>query len=162
VFEVADGHLILAVGNDGQFERFCRVAGCEPLARDERFARNAARVRHRDALVALLEPVLRQRRRDDWLAALEAAKVPAGPINDLGQVFADPQVQARAMTVTVDHPRARRLELVASPIKLSATPARVHRAPPLLGQHTDELLDELGIDPDTRAAWRRAGVIGPA
>jgi crotonobetainyl-CoA:carnitine CoA-transferase CaiB-like acyl-CoA transferase len=162
VFEVADGHLILAVGNDGQFERFCRVAGCAPLARDERFITNAARVRHRAVLVALLEPLLKLRTRDDWLTALEAAKVPAGPINDLAQVFADPQVRARDMTVTVPHPRNSHLELVASPIKLSATPTQVRRAPPLLGQHTDEVLDDLGIDTETRAAWRRAGVIGPA
>jgi crotonobetainyl-CoA:carnitine CoA-transferase CaiB-like acyl-CoA transferase len=95
VFEVADGHLILAVGNDGQFARFCRVAGLEGLADDTRYSTNAARVRHREALVARLEPVLRSRTRADWLAALEAAKVPCGPINDLAQVFADPQVQAR-------------------------------------------------------------------
>jgi crotonobetainyl-CoA:carnitine CoA-transferase CaiB-like acyl-CoA transferase len=112
--------------------------------------------------VALLEPLLKLRTRDDWLTALEAAKVPAGPINDLAQVFADPQVRARDMTVTVPHPRNSHLELVASPIKLSATPTQVRRAPPLLGQHTDEVLDDLGIDTETRAAWRRAGVIGPA
>jgi crotonobetainyl-CoA:carnitine CoA-transferase CaiB-like acyl-CoA transferase len=162
VFEVADGHLILAVGNDGQFERFCRVAGQPALARDERFATNAARVRHRDALVALLEPVLRARRRDDWLAELEQAKVPAGPINDLAQVFADPQVQARGMTVSVQHPRRRRLELVASPMKLSATPPQVRRPPPLLGQHTDEVLEACGVDAAARERLRAAGVIGPA
>jgi len=159
VFEVADGHLILAVGNDGQFERFCRVAGQPALAQDERFATNAARVRHRDALVALLEPVLRARGRDDWLAALEQAKVPAGPINDLAQVFADPQVQARGMTVAVEHPRRRHLELVASPMKLSATPPQVRRAPPLLGQHTDEVLEGLGLDTAARERLRAAGVI---
>jgi crotonobetainyl-CoA:carnitine CoA-transferase CaiB-like acyl-CoA transferase len=159
---VADGHLILAVGNDGQFQRFCRVAGQEALAQDPRFATNAARVRHRDALVTLLDPVLRSRGRDHWLSALEAAKVPAGPINDLAQVFADPQVRARGMTVTVPHPRRRALELVASPIKLSATPPVVRRAPPLLGQHTDEVLDELGIPPEARARLRDTGVIGPA
>ncbi len=162
VFEVADGHLILAVGNDGQFERFCQVAGQPALARDERFATNAARVRHRAALVALLEPVLRARARGDWLAALEAAKVPAGPINDLAQVFADPQVRARGMTTTVAHPRRQALELVSSPMKLSATPPRVRRAPPLLGEHTDEVLQALGIDAAARARLRAAGVIGPA
>ena len=161
VFEVADGHLILAVGNDGQFQRFCRVAGLGGLAQDERFATNAARVRHRDALVALLEPVLRTRGRDTWLAALEQAKVPAGPINDLAEVFADPQVQARGMTARVDHPRRRGLELVASPMKLSATPPTLRRPPPLLGQHTDEVLDELGVEPELREHWRRSGVIGP-
>ncbi len=160
VFEVADGHLILAVGNDGQFERFCRVAGLPALPADARFATNAARVRHRDALVALLEPVLKSRGRDDWLAALEAAKVPAGPINDLAQVFADPQVQARGMTATVAHPRRRALELVASPMKLSATPPQVRRAPPLLGQHTDEVLAEAGVDLAERTRLRLLGVIG--
>ncbi len=162
VFEVADGHLILAVGNDGQFERFCRVAGLPELPADERFATNAARVRHRELLVARLEPVLRSRGRDDWLAALEAAKVPAGPINDLAQVFADPQVQARGMTATVEHPHRRALELVASPIKLSATPPQLRRAPPLLGQHTDEVLQEAGVGADERARLRRLGVIGGA
>ncbi len=161
VFEVADGHLILAVGNDGQFQRFCRVAGLDGLAQDERFATNAARVRHRDALVALLEPVLRTHGRDTWLAALEQAKVPAGPINDLAEVFADPQVQARGMTARVDHPRRRGLELVASPMKLSATPPTLRQPPPLLGQHTDEVLDELGVEPELRERWRRSGVIGP-
>ena len=162
VFEVADGHLILAVGNDGQFERFCRVAGCEALVGDERFATNAARVRHREALVALLQPVLLARPRDAWLAALEAAKVPAGPINDLAQVFADPQVLSRGMVTQVAHPRRQSLELVASPIKLSATPAQVRRPPPLLGEHTDDVLAELGIDAAERARLRAEGVIGPA
>jgi crotonobetainyl-CoA:carnitine CoA-transferase CaiB-like acyl-CoA transferase len=162
VFEVADGHLILAVGNDGQFDRFCRAAGCESLAGDERFATNAARVRHREALVALLQPVLLTRPRDAWLAALEAAKVPAGPINDLGQVFADPQVRSRGMVAQVAHPRRRSLELVASPIKLSATPAQVRRPPPLLGEHTDAVLEELGVGAAERARLRAQGVIGPA
>jgi crotonobetainyl-CoA:carnitine CoA-transferase CaiB-like acyl-CoA transferase len=162
VFEVADGHLILAVGNDGQFERFCRVAGCEALAGDERFATNAARVRHREALVALLQPVLLARPRDAWLAALEAAKVPAGPINDLAQVFADPQVRSRGMVAEVAHPHRQSLELVASPIKLSATPAQTRRPPPLLGEHTDDVLAELGVDAAQRARFRADGVIGPA
>ena len=162
VFEVADGHLILAVGNDGQFARFCRVAGLDGLAQDERYATNAARVRNREPLVALLEPVLRNRARADWLAALEAAKVPCGPINDLAQVFADPQVQARGMTATIAHPKAAALELVASPMKLSATPPQLRRAPPLLGQHSDEVLAELGVTPEERQRLRQAGVIGPA
>jgi crotonobetainyl-CoA:carnitine CoA-transferase CaiB-like acyl-CoA transferase len=160
VFEVADGHLILAVGNDAQFERFCAVAGCTELAADERFARNAARVRHRDTLVPLLAPVLRARGRADWLAALEAAKVPCGPINDLADVFADPQVQARQMTTTLRHPHTDALRLVANPIKMSATPPAVRRPPPLLGQHTDEVLAEIGVDAPERVALRQAGVIG--
>jgi len=160
VFEVADGHLILAVGNDGQFERFCRVAGCSELAADLRFATNAARVRHRETLVPLLAERLRQRTRADWLVALEAAKVPCGPINDLADVFADPQVRSRGMTVRVDHPRHPGLELVASPMKLSATPVSVRRPPPLLGQHTEEILAELGLDGAARAALQASGVLG--
>jgi crotonobetainyl-CoA:carnitine CoA-transferase CaiB-like acyl-CoA transferase len=162
VFEVADGHLILAVGNDQQFERFCAVAGCPGLAQDERYARNAARVRHRESLVPLLAERLRQRTRADWLSALEAAKVPCGPINDLAEVFADPQVRARGMTVTMPHPHSDALELVASPMKLSATPVQLRRAPPLLGQHTDEVLAELGLDADATATLRAQGVLGPA
>jgi crotonobetainyl-CoA:carnitine CoA-transferase CaiB-like acyl-CoA transferase len=160
VFEVADGHLILAVGNDAQFERFCAVAGCPELAADPRYAQNANRVRHREVLIPLLAEHLIQRPRADWLAALDAAKVPCGPINDLADVFADPQVQARAMTATVTHPHDDALRLVASPMKLSATPVTLRRAPPLLGQHTDEVLAELGMAGDERARLRSLGVIG--
>lgn len=159
VFEVADGHLILAVGNDGQFQKFCAVAGCPELARDPRFVKNADRVRHRAVLVPLLEPVLRQRQKADWLAALEAAKVPCGPINNLQEVFADPQVQARGMVTRWPHPLAGEIELVASPIKLSATPVARHRPPPLLGQHTDELLAEFGLAADECQRLRAQRVI---
>ncbi|MBK6471636.1 MAG: CoA transferase [Betaproteobacteria bacterium] len=161
VFEVADGHLILAVGNDGQFERFCTVADCPELARDDRFSRNASRVRHRDELVPLLAATMRTRQRADWLAALDAAKVPCGPINDLAEVFADPQVLHRGMRTTLPHPHQDTMELVSSPMKLSATPVQVRRAPPLLGQHTDEVLAELGLSPDETAALRAQGVLGP-
>jgi len=160
VFAVADGHIILAVGNDRQFERFCAVAGCPELTRDERYARNAQRVRHRDMLVPLLAARLRQRSRADWLAALEAAKVPCGPINDFAEVFADPQVRERGMTVTVPHPHNDALELVASPMKLSATPVQLRRPPPLLGQHTDEVLAEIGVDAAARQHLRDIGAIG--
>ena len=159
VFEVADGHLILAVGNDGQFARFCTVAGCAGLSQDPRFASNANRVRHRDTLVPLLAERLKLRSRNDWLIALEAAKVPCGPINDLADVFADPQVQERGMRLAVPHPHTDTLELVASPMKLSATPVQMRRAPPLLGQHTDEVLGELGIDAAQRQQLRDRGVV---
>lgn len=159
VFEVADGHLILAVGNDGQFEKFCAVAGCPELAADPRFAKNADRVRHRATLVPLLADRLKTRPRADWLAALEAAKVPCGPINDLGDVFADPQVQQRGMTSRIAHPLAGAVELVSSPMKLSATPPTLRRPPPLLGEHTDEVLQELGIAAGERARLRGLGVI---
>lgn len=159
VFEVADGHLILAVGNDGQFERFCAVAGRPALAQDPRFAKNADRVRHRETLVPLLAEVLRTRPRADWLAALEAAKVPCGPINDLEDVFADPQVRARGMTANVEHPLAGPIELVASPMKLSATPVAVRRPPPLLGEHTAEVLAEIGLDAAAVQRLRDSGVV---
>jgi crotonobetainyl-CoA:carnitine CoA-transferase CaiB-like acyl-CoA transferase len=162
VFEVADGHLILAVGNDGQFERFCSVAGCPELARDERFARNASRVRHREILVPLLAARLRQRTRADWLAALEGATVPCGPINDLAEVFADPQVRARGMTEHMPHPLSDTLELVASPMRLSATPVQLRHAPPLLGQDSAEVLATLGVGQAELARLRALGVVGPA
>lgn len=159
VFETSDGHLILAVGNDGQFAKFCEVAGRPELAADPRFARNADRVRHRAALVPLLEEIVRARSKQQWLSALEAAKVPCGAINDLAEVFADPQVQARGMTVPMPHPLADTLRVVASPMKLSGTPVQYRRAPPLLGEHTDEVLAELGWSDAERAELRRQDVL---
>lgn len=159
VFEVADGHLILAVGNDGQFAKFCRVAALDELATDPRFARNADRVRSRDTLVPLLAARLKQRSRADWLAALEAAQVPCGPINHIGEAFDDPHVQARGMAVQLPHALAGQVRLVASPLKMSATPVQYRRAPPLLGEHTDEVLAEIGIDADGRHALRAQGVV---
>jgi crotonobetainyl-CoA:carnitine CoA-transferase CaiB-like acyl-CoA transferase len=159
VFEVADGHMILAVGNDGQFAKFCEVAGIADLARDPRYTRNADRVRHRITLVPQLAEVMKRRTKADWLAALEAARVPSGPINDLGEVFADPQVRARDMTTEVPHPLAGTLPLVASPLKLDVTPVQYRRAPPLLGEHTDEVLREFGIARERAAALREQGVL---
>ncbi|HWH81776.1 MAG TPA: CaiB/BaiF CoA-transferase family protein [Burkholderiaceae bacterium] len=159
VFEVADGHLIVAVGNDSQFAKFCEVIGAPALAADPRFARNAGRVRLREVLVPLLAERMRQRPRAAWLEALEAAKVPCGPINDLAEVFADPQVRERGMTVEMPHPLAGSVRLVASPMKLSATPVQYRRPPPLLGEHTDELLREFGLGDADIAALRTARAI---
>lgn len=159
VFEVADGHMIVAVGNDGQFARYCEVAGRPELARDPRFVRNADRVRHRSVLVPELAALMKTRTRADWLAALEAAKVPCGPINDLADVFADPQVLARDMKVPLPHPRATGLQVVGSPMKFSRTPVQYRRAPPLLGEHTDEVLGELGLGPEEIARLREAGAV---
>ncbi|MDB5753018.1 MAG: hypothetical protein JWP65_3439 [Ramlibacter sp.] len=166
VFEVApaaDGskdHVILAVGNDGQWAKFCQVAGRPELASDERFARNQDRVRNRALLVPLLEAVLLARGKADWLASLEAAKVPCGAINNLAEVFADPQVRERGMVHAWEHPLAGQVKLVASPIKLSATPVRTDAPPPLLGQHTEQVLREvLGCDDARIAALRAEEVI---
>jgi crotonobetainyl-CoA:carnitine CoA-transferase CaiB-like acyl-CoA transferase len=153
-------HLILAVGNDGQFGKFCTVAGCPELVQDVRYALNADRVRHRDTLVPLLEGILKTRTKADWLAALEAAKVPCGAINTLSEVFVDPQIQARGMVQDWQHPVKPDLKLVASPIKMSRTPVRQDLPPPMLGQHTAEVLSEvLGWTAEQLGPLRSKGVI---
>ena len=166
VFEVApaaDGskdHLILAVGNDGQFGKFCAVAGRPELAQDPRFAKNSERVRHRSVLVPLLEEVMRMRSKHDWLSALEAAKVPCGAINNLAEVFNDPHVQSRGMVHTWERPGTGPVNLVSSPMKLSGTPVRTDVAPPLLGQHTGEVLGELlGFSNEKIQQLRDAAII---
>lgn len=160
VFPTRDGHMVLAVGNDGQFAKFCDVAGRPELAQDPRFVRNRDRVRHRAELVPLLEALMKTRAKADWLAALEAAKVPCGPINNLAEVFDDPQVRHRGMVHTWHHPLADTVSLVASPLKLSATPVRNDLPPPLLGEHTDAVLTEWLGCPATRIEQlRRDGVV---
>lgn len=144
VFDAADGQLVLAIGNDGQFVKFCAAARC-PFDQDARFRKNADRVRHREVLVPLLADVLRRRRVDEWVALLEPIGVPVGPINTLAQVFDHPQVQSRGMRVDLPHPLSGSVPTVASPIKLSATPIRHERAPPTLGQHTREVLQQYGF-----------------
>lgn len=151
VFEVAANpnepgvaqHIILAVGNDSQFAKFCAVAGHPEWAQDPRFCKNQDRVRHRSVLVPLLEAAMRTQTKGHWLSRLEAAKVPCGAINNLAEVFADPHVQHRGMVDTWSHPLNPSLQLVASPMKLSATPVATCRPPPLLGQHTREVLGSL-------------------
>ena len=159
-FATRDGHVILAVGNDAQFARLCEVAGRPELSRDERFRTNAARVRNRGELLPLLAPLLSARTSKDWIAALEAAGVPCGPINDLAEVFDDPQVRHRGMRVEAPHPIAGAVPMVASPIRLSATPVHHDVAPPTLGQHTGEVLaGVLGMQEAEIEALRRDGVV---
>ncbi len=161
VFRCADGHLILAVGNDGQFAKFCDVAGRPEWAGDPRFAKNVDRVKNRGVLVPLVADAIRERSRADWLAALEAVGVPCGPINTLDQVFADPQVAARGMRFDLPHPLAGSVPQVANPLRLSATPIAPERAPPLLGEHTAQVLRERLALSDARIAELAAsGVIG--
>nr|WP_269839076.1 CaiB/BaiF CoA-transferase family protein [Paucibacter sp. M5-1]MCZ7881329.1 CaiB/BaiF CoA-transferase family protein [Paucibacter sp. M5-1] len=160
VFEAADGHLILAVGNDSQFAKFAEIAGRPDWAADARFAKNADRVRNRELLVPEIAALIKTRPRNSWLAALEAAKVPCGAINNLAEAFADPQAQAREMTVAMAHPLSEQLRLVASPMRLSATPVSYRRPPPLLGQHSQDILAEAGLDGARIAALRSAGVLG--
>ncbi|HMV38622.1 CaiB/BaiF CoA transferase family protein [Plasticicumulans sp.] len=159
-FAAADGHLILAVGNDAQFARCCAVLGCPELAADERFASNRARVAHRTELVPRLAACFATQPRDAWLAALANANVPCGPINTLDQVFADAQVQHRQMRVELPHAQAGTVALVGSPLKLSATPVEYHLPPPQLGEHTATVLAQrLGYTADDLARLRAAGIV---
>jgi crotonobetainyl-CoA:carnitine CoA-transferase CaiB-like acyl-CoA transferase len=158
VFDAADGQFVLAVGNDGQFARFCEAAGCA-FHRDPRFAKNADRVRHRDVLVPLLAEALRGRTVNAWVKLLEPLGVPVGPINTLAQVFDHPQVQSRGMRFELPHPLAGAVPMVASPMRMSGTPVRYQSAPPTLGQHTDEVLRELGVSDAELARLRETGVV---
>jgi crotonobetainyl-CoA:carnitine CoA-transferase CaiB-like acyl-CoA transferase len=139
-FPTADGDIILAVGNDEQFARFCDVAGHAEWARDPRFSSNAQRVAHRAVLLPLLRQATVARSSADWIAALEAAGVPCGPINRIDEVFADPHVLARGLRMTLPHPLAGEVPLVSNPIRFSGSPVSYRRPPPLLGQHTAEVL----------------------
>jgi len=159
VFRAADEFLVVAVGNDGQFAKFCDVIGEREWPRDPRFATNPERVRHRDLLVGLIAERMRAKKAREWLALLEPAGVPCGPINDLAQVFADPQVRHRRMQVTVPHP-AGEVRMVANPIKFSDTPIPHETPPPLLGQHTREVLaGVLGMDEDEIERLQREGIV---
>jgi formyl-CoA transferase len=159
-FATADGHIIVAVGNDGQYRKFVETGGRPELASDERFATNPMRVRHRDTLVPLLAEMVKTKTKQQWIAALEAAGVPCGPINNLDEVFDDPQVVARGVQIDLPHPTAGNVKLVGSPMKMSATPPRYDMPPPLLGQHTDEVLrDLLQQSPEQIAALRERGVV---
>ncbi len=159
-FPTADGDFILAVGNDGQFRKFCEVAEHREWADDPRFSTNKARVTHRDLLVPLIRQVTVFRSTAQWVALLEEAGVPCGPINSLEQVFADPQVQARGLRLELPHALGCPAPQVASPIRLSASPVQYRSAPPLLGQHSDEVLQRLlGLAPAQIAELRKTGVV---
>jgi formyl-CoA transferase len=159
-FAASDGHVIVAVGNDSQFRAFCAVAGRPEWADDPRFATNAARVRNRGTLVPMIEAVVRTRSQGDWLAALEPAGVPSGPINRIDQVFDDPQVEARGMKLDLPHPLAGSVPQVRTPLVFSATPLDGDRAPPLLGQDTADVLRErLGLDDTELSGLEARGVI---
>jgi crotonobetainyl-CoA:carnitine CoA-transferase CaiB-like acyl-CoA transferase len=160
VFAASDGHLIVAVGNETQFARMCEVIGRPELAKDERFATNAARVNHRDEIVATLQEIFATRTMRHWLDALERVGVPCGPINTIADVFADPQVQARGLRLDLPHPAIGSVPSVANPIRYSATPIAYRSAPPMLGADTDEILrDMLGVEAAEIARLRNAGII---
>ena len=159
-FATSDSHIIVAVGNDRQFQKFVNAGERAELGTDPRFATNPARVRHRDMLIPLLAEMVAAHPKQYWIDLLESAGVPCGPINDLEEVFENPQVIARGMRVDLSHPLGAPAKLVGSPMRLSATPPTYQNAPPLLGQHTDAVLQrELGFDAAHIAALRTRGVI---
>jgi formyl-CoA transferase len=159
-FRTSDGAIILACGNDNLFRKFCEVAGCSELATDARFATNGKRVENRTVLTATLDAVFAKRTTKEWVAALEGAGVPNGPINDLKQVFEEPQVIARGMRIDVPHPTAGTVPMVASPMRFSATPITYEVPPPTLGQHTAEVLAKrLSMSAEEIEQLKRDGIV---
>ena len=142
-FRCADGLIVLTIGNDLQWRRFCTAIGNPGLASDPRFGTATRRIENREALSPVLEPMFAAKGRAHWLEVLQIADIPSGPVNELPEVFADPQVRERGMVVSVPHPLSGMLELIANPIRFSETPIVRYESPPTLGQHTDSVLREL-------------------
>jgi crotonobetainyl-CoA:carnitine CoA-transferase CaiB-like acyl-CoA transferase len=143
VFRARDRYLAVGIGNDGQWRKFCEIAGEPGLSSDPRFASNPDRVRNRPELIPRLEDIFRRRDADAWIGSLWREGIPAGPINTVDRVFADPHTAARGMVVEMDHPTAGKVRLIGSPLKFSGTPVEYRLAPPLLGEHTAAVLREL-------------------
>jgi crotonobetainyl-CoA:carnitine CoA-transferase CaiB-like acyl-CoA transferase len=159
-FRASDGEVILACGNDNLYRKFCEAASCPDLATDARFLTNGKRVENRKELTRLLGDIFRKRTKQEWVTLLDAAGVPNGPINDIAQVFAEPQVKARGVKIEVRHPVAGVLPMVVSPMRFSGTPLEHKAPPPLLGEHTDEVLQKvLGKKSEEVARLRAQGVI---
>ena len=159
-FKTADGHIIIAVGNDGQFTRLANALNHPEWPKDPRFSTNIARVTHRAEMVAAITPCFTTRSTADWLQIMRDADVPCGPVNTMAEVFADPQIIDRGVRITLPHPLSQRgVDLVASPLHFSATPVQYHAAPPMLGQHTASVLQEIGYSPQQVADLQARGVI---
>ncbi len=160
VFPTADGYIVLSVGNDATFKRFCDAVGMSQLLDDPRFATNAARVENRALVTETLTPVMKTQGTTAWVDQLETLKIGCGPINTLKQVFADPHVQARGVVVEMPHASGARVNVIANPVRMSETPPDYRLSPPELGEHTDEILgDLLGIDAEEMEMLRSKGVI---
>jgi len=158
-FAAADGELALAIGTDAQWRRLCAALDLASVAEDPRFATNAARVEHRDELRPILSARLAAGTVAEWLGVLERADVPCGPINDILAAFGSAQATARQMRVPLEHPQLGAVDQVGLPIKLSATPATIRTPPPVLGEHRDEILEELGFDPNSILRLREQGIV---
>lgn len=160
-FQASDMYLIVAVGNDGQYQRFVEAAGRPELAADDRFASNAARVKHRDILIPIIQDFMKQRTGSDWIDALEKVGVPCGPINNMEQVFAHPQIQHRGLQMDLEHPLAGTVPQVANPIKFTGQPHSYQGAPPTLGQHSADVLSRvLEMSEGDIEALKEAGIVG--
>ncbi|EKU50798.1 CoA-transferase family III protein [Acinetobacter sp. WC-323] len=159
VFKAADREFIIACGNDTQFIQLCSSIGLANLPNDPRFRRNADRIRYREEIIGILSKHFLSKSADDWVAAIHAAKVPVGVINNLEQAFQEPQVQAREMLVEMQHPQCEKLTVIGSPIKLSRTPVEYKTAPPLLGQHTDTILSRI-LSPEKLQQLKLKGIVG--
>jgi formyl-CoA transferase len=159
-FKAADGWIIVAAGNDSQFRHFVAAGGCEHLADTPEFATNPQRVKHRNTLVPLLQEMVLTKTKNEWILALEKAGVPCGPINNFQEVFENEQVVARDLKMTMPHPSAGKVNLVRSPMRLSKTPVVEKRPPPLLGEHTSEILQEsLGLSLEQIESLKNKGII---
>ena len=160
VFETQDGHIILAIGNDGQFRRFCELSDQSHLAQDPRFVANRDRVKHRAQLIEVLVPLMRGKNTGDWLNLLEPGGIPCGRINSIDETLNDPQVLHRQMRTHAPHSSLGEIDLLGSPLKLSDTPGEVRRAPPVLGEDTDQVLrDVLGYEDSAISALHADGVV---
>jgi crotonobetainyl-CoA:carnitine CoA-transferase CaiB-like acyl-CoA transferase len=157
IFSAQDQDMVIAVGNDGQFRKFCEVLDIPAAASDEKFSTNPKRVEHREELIRLISDVLVTKPASYWREKLLKAGIPHGPINNLAEVFDDPQVHARNMVVEMAHPTADKVKLVGSPLKLSRTPVEMRRHPPLYGEHTDQILASLGYTKEQIAQMRDNG-----
>ena len=162
VFPTSDGNIIISIGNDSQFDRFCTFVGQPELSSDERFKTNEMRVRNRDELTRILNHITRQKTSEYWLVGFDEIKIACGPINRIDQAFKNPQVQARKMEIEMKHPASgnQTVKMIGSPIKMSRTPVSYRRAPPMLGEHTDEVLCELlELDSSACSELRQKGII---
>ncbi|HET7658721.1 MAG TPA: CaiB/BaiF CoA-transferase family protein [Bacillales bacterium] len=158
-FETADGEMVIAIGNDSQFRRFCKAIEYDELANDQRFETNPKRLENRNVLIEMIQEVMKTRTSKQWMAALNEIEIPCGPIQNLADLFQEEQIKAREMLVDIDHPTAGKIPLVGSPLKFSRTTVEVSKHPPLAGEHTEEILSELGFSASQINSLKKENII---